>query len=442
MKDLKSNIYLKLGIIGALILLLLIPSAFIQSLIHSRQLSKKQAIHEVSSKQGGPQTITGPYISIPFSRFSKNLQTLEKLKETNDIMHFLPESLEINTEVIPEKKNRGLFEIVTYKSITHLKGEFLMPDPSLLNVKSEDCNFELAVLNLAISDLKGMQNQVILDWNGKEYLFESGLSNTHIERSGLSVPINFLDIKNGKIPFSMNIELKGSNKLLFVPLGKTTKAQMASSWPDPKLTGTFVSDYSNTSEEGFTADWNILHVNRNFPQQWKGQAYKIGNSSFGAEFMITVNSYTKSTRVAKYSILFIALTFLTFFFVEILKKVFIHPIQYFLVGFALVIFYILLLSLSEHIEFNLAYVISSALTIGLISFYTGAILKSRSIAIMLFTLLTILYTFIFVIIQMEIFALLIGSIAIFLILAIVMYFTRNIDWYELKLGKEKIPKIQ
>ena len=177
-------------------------------------------------------------------------------------------------------------------------------------------------------------------------------------------------------------------------------------------------------------------MNRNFPQEWIGDKYDINSSSFGTDLLLPVDNYKKSYRVARYAILFLVLTFITFFFVEIMKKVFIHPIQYLLVGIAIIVFYTLLLSLSEHIKFNLAYIVASILTISLVSLYTIAILKSKQIGFLIFEILLIMYSFIFTIIQLEDYALLIGSLGMFTILGIVMYYSRKIDWYKIKLGAE------
>ena len=177
-------------------------------------------------------------------------------------------------------------------------------------------------------------------------------------------------------------------------------------------------------------------MNRNFPQEWIGDKYDINSSSFGTDLLLPVDNYKKSYRVARYAILFLVLTFITFFFVEIMKKVFIHPIQYLLVGIAIIVFYTLLLSLSEHIKFNLAYLVASILTISLVSLYTIAILKSKQIGFLIFGILLIMYPFIFTIIQLEDYALLIGSLGMFTILGIVMYYSRKIDWYKIKLGAE------
>ena len=218
-----------------------------------------------------------------------------------------------------------------------------------------------------------------------------------------------------------------------MPFGKTTDVNLQSGWTTPSFNGEYLPDSRKISELGFDANWNILHLNRNYPQIWIGSNYKVNNSSFGTDLLLPVDNYKKSDRVAKYAILFLGLTFLVFFFVEILNKIFIHPIQYLLVGIALVVFYTLLLSFSEHMIFNIAYWLASILTLSLITFYSWGVLKSKKLAIMVLGILFIMYSFIFTIIQLEDYALLIGSIGIFIILTIVMYYSRGIDWYNIKL---------
>jgi len=181
----------------------------------------------------------------------------------------------------------------------------------------------------------------------------------------------------------------------------------------------------------------VLHLNRNFPQSWTGNKYKIEDSAFGIDLLVPVDNYQKSYRSIQYAILFIGLTFLVFFFIEVLNKVYIHPIQYILVGISLVVFFTLLLSISEHLNYNIAYIISAVSTLLLVAGYVQAILKSRDLTYLMIGILTILYTFIFVIIQLQDYSLLIGSIGIFIILGLVMYFSRKIDWYNLNISNSK-----
>ena len=237
--------------------------------------------------------------------------------------------------------------------------------------------------------------------------------------------------------FKLSLNLKGSQLLYFTPVGKVTDINLSSDWPNPSFNGAFLPDKREISEKGFKANWNILHLNRNFPQIWTGSQHTISKSSFGIDLILPVDNYQKSYRSIRYAILFIGFTFLVFFFIEVLNKVFIHPVQYILVGVALIVFYTLLLSFSEHMKYNLAFIISALSTLLLIAGYVKAILKSSQLSLLISGILTVLYTFIFVIIQLQDYALLIGSIGIFIILGLVMYFSRKIDWYNLSLEEKK-----
>jgi len=231
--------------------------------------------------------------------------------------------------------------------------------------------------------------------------------------------------------FSFNLNLKGSQFLYFTPVGKTTNIQLTSKWPNPSFNGAFLPDTRTTDDTGFAAQWQVLHLNRNYPQTWIGSKHSLTESAFGVDLLLPVDNYQKSYRSIRYAILFIGFTFLVFFFIEVLNKVFIHPIQYILVGIALVVFYTLLLSTSEYLTFNSAFILSAIATLLLIAGYVKAILRSNQITFLISGILTILYSFIFVIIQLQDYALLIGSIGIFIILGLVMYFSRKIDWYNL-----------
>jgi len=438
MKNLKSNIYFKVGIIVFLILILMIPTSMVESLIHEREGVQTRAIDEVSSKWGNGQTISGPFISIPFDKYVKRFNKKDSINEIiklKEWAHFLPEELKIQGNIIPEKRYRGIYEVVVYESKLKIEGNFDNIDFKKLDIDKKNVHFDKATINIGINDLKGIEKQVTINWNNKNISFNSGTSTKHIVSSGINavVPVRKDSITN--YIFTTEIDLKGSQYLYFTPVGKTTDININSNWNTPSFTGMYLPDKRTVSNTGFNSKWNILHLNRNYPQEWIGNEYYIDSSSFGTDLLLPVDNYKKSYRVARYAILFLVLTFITFFFVEIMRKVFIHPIQYLLVGIAIIVFYTLLLSISEHIKFNLAYIIASILTISLVSLYTVSILKSKQIGLLIFGILLIMYSFIFTIIQLEDYALLIGSLGMFTILCIVMYYSRKIDWYNIKLGK-------
>jgi len=211
-----------------------------------------------------------------------------------------------------------------------------------------------------------------------------------------------------------------------------TSARITSSWESPSFTGAFLPDKREVNNNGFDASWKILNFNRNYPQQWMDHAQDFSTSEFGVYFLIPLDQYLKSMRSSKYSILVIALTFLVFFLVEILTGLRIHPFQYVLVGLALTLFYVLLLSISEQIGFNLAYLYSSCMIVTMIFAYSLSVLKNKVVALLMLLFMMLTYGFIYIIIQLESYSLLVGSLGLFLALSITMFLTRKVNWYGVK----------
>jgi inner membrane protein len=349
------------------------------------------------------------------------------------MFHVLPDELNVNGKVKPETRKRGLFEVVVYQSDLDLNATFTNLHLDKLNVPLEQVELKKAFISLGISDLKGLSEQVKINVNDSSFICNPGVPSNDIIESGLHVVVP-LSYEQQKLNISCKLDLKGSQELLFVPIGKETQVDLVSNWKDPSFSGEFLPHTRNVTKDGFTARWKVLNLNRNYPQEWTGERY-VGSSSFGVDMKMPVDVYQKSMRVAKYAMLFIVLTFLVLFFVEILNKILIHPIQYILVGIALVLFYVLMLAFSEQIYFDYAYLLAAIMTIGLIYFYARAILRSRNLGMLTAAILAILYLFIFVLIQMQDYALLFGSIGVFLILGVTMYFSRKVDWFELKKGE-------
>ncbi len=420
-----------------LTLLLLIPATMIQGLVRDRENRQAEATAEVGSKWGGTQTIIGPVISIPYIDSSvpmRNGQTgvvqpysSEKLK----YIHFLPNQLSVNGKMNPEKRHRGIFEIVVYQSALVLTGKFGEMPLEATNIPRENFLTEKAFMSLGISDLRGIEDQIQLKWNQQNLIFNPGISNEEVMTSGVSVPIPLNNTDAASYDFSLSLNLKGSQYLHFAPVGKETNVHIASAWENPSFDGAFLPDTHTVSKTGFEANWKVLHLNRNFPQSWIGNKYRLEDNAFGVNLLQPVNSYSKIYRTVNYAILFIGLTFLLFFFIELISGKAIHPFQYTLVGLALCIFYALLLSISEQIPFNWAYMIATSMTMGLIIWYTNSILGEARLALLVGGTLTVIYTFIFTIIQLQDYALLMGSLGLFLTLAVIMYFSRKIDWEQL-----------
>ncbi|MCD6180214.1 MAG: cell envelope integrity protein CreD [Bacteroidales bacterium] len=438
MSKLKNNLLLKTLLIGFIALLLLIPTSMIGNLIYERENTQKEAVVEVSSKWGNAQTLTGPILSVPYTRYVKQFSerdSTEKIIQFKEYIHFLPDILKIDGFIQPEKRYRGIYEVVVYNSEINFSGRFNTLDFKALDIPLNDIQFDKAFVSIGINDLRGIEKQIDMKWNSETILFNPGTVTHDIMQSGINAEINIDLNKESSFDFSFTLYLKGSQALRFVPVGKVTDLQLESEWTNPSFNGVFLPDSRTIDESGFKAHWNILHLNRNFPQVWVGNQYSVKDSDFGVDLLLPVDNYQKSTRTIKYAILFIALTFMVFFFVEIMNKKFIHPVQYILVGFSLIIFFSLLLALSEYMKFNYAFILSAFSTLLLITAYVKAILKSNNLTFLISGILFILYSFIFVIIQLQDYALLIGSIGLFVILAIVMYFSRKIDWYNIDMGE-------
>lgn len=433
-QSIKRSVTLKLISIFILMLLLLIPLSFVESMIQERQTLRQDAITEVSSKWGNYQEVYGPILTIPVS---KRLAVEDAIKTIRDEVHILPSDLDVKGEVMPKTLRRGIYEVVVYDAQLTFSGRF----DSLNNYMNEFSDFEIhyeeAFLTIQISDLRGIKEKVVVKWNDSDNEVTPGSTINSIIASGVTVKQIFKSNPEELNRFSFNLNLQGSQFLGFVPLGKETRVNINSNWQDPGFTGAFLPNEREVSEKGFQAQWKVLELNRNYPQHWRGNKNmnELQNSMFGVNLLLPANDYQKSMRSAKYALLAISLTFLTFFLVEIFNRKKLHPFQYILIGLALVLFYTLLISISEHTNFNLAYLISSVVIIGIIALYARAILKSIKQTLMLVIILCFTYTFVFITLQLQDYALLIGSIGLTAILAFTMYITRKINWYTLSSEK-------
>jgi inner membrane protein len=283
-------------------------------------------------------------------------------------------------------------------------------------------------VNIGISDLRGVEGAFNFNWNEEPLAMSSGLVTNDIYSSGIHTSV---DLKAAtEYNFSFSTGLRGSRRLSVVPLGKQSAFSMESPWTEPNFEGSFATQKYESDEEGFTAHWEVSHLNRNYPQSWIGRQYAPTSDYFGTEFVRTVDSYSKTNRVAKYAILIIALTFMVFYFSELIKGSKVNALQYVLVGLALVLFYTLLLSFSEHIGFNAAYAVAALMTIAMEFLYSKSVLGSAKLAAYVAGVLALLYSFIFVLIQLKDFALLAGSLGLFVILGVIMYISRQIRWEE------------
>lgn len=455
-KWIRTSISARMLMIGMLILILLIPLSYVKSLIKERHYRQKEVVNEINQKWGREVLLYGPILKVPYKTytikkiFNTTTQTQQEEVETN-IKHayFFPGQLNIQTTINPEQKKRGIYKTAVYGSEIRMNGHFNTPDFSEVEVKEEDILWDKSKLIIETSNLKGVNKLVEIEFNNNTYAFASqyGVANTSSSvrkdhEYGIDtyprLNLHKLEskyIKKGDVPvknpvtFSMKMHINGSKQIRFIPVGKETDVNVVSNWKTANFIGEFLPLNSDKiTDNGFDAKWKVLDINRPFPQQSFNGIPNLKAYAFGVNFMIPVDEYQKSERSAKYGFLVIALTFLVFFLIQTMSKISIHTFQYLMIGIALVMFYTLLISISEHSSYLKAYVIAGVSVVVLITLYSKSILKTVKFPLFIGVSLTALYTFIFVIIQLENYALLVGSIGLFVILAAVMYASRKIDW--------------
>ncbi len=439
----RNPLALKGIMILVLIVVLQIPTVMIKNIIRERNDLRDGAVEEVCAKWANDQNIVGPVLSIPVT-----YEVKEKVKEVDEdgieiertkvkvmdtYYHILPENLNINGNITPQTLKRGIYEVVVYESGLTVSGDFSWNEEAndFKSIKSID--FTKAFLTFGVSDLRGLKEQIKPIWNGETLDVESGSRVPYMLESAVTVNLPDISIlKEKNIDFKFDLEVQGSQRLSFVPLGKVSETHLKSDWESPSFSGAFLPDERDVNGDGFQADWKVLQLNRNLPQAWMGRisSNRFNDAKYGVDLLLPVDDYQKTMRSVKYGIMTIALTFLIFFLVEVINKQRIHPIQYGLVGLALCLFYVLLLSISEQVNFNTAYAVSTFGIVGMIALYSLSVFNLKKITGILIVVLAGVYAFLFVTLQLADYALLMGSIGLTVILGLTMFFTRNINWYQ------------
>lgn len=418
------NITYKGLIVAGMIFLMLVPTLFIMNLVDDRASRKKEVLSEVTSKWASDQTVCGPVLMVPYGKGAGG-----------HIAYFLPEHLRIRGDLQPQVHYRSIYKVPVYLSTLDLEGDFGPLDMKALQIDPAEVHWNEAALCMGINDLRGIGDTVQVRWDEQTLTADPGLPGNEVMDSGVSVK-PALAAGDSLHHFAVHLLLKGSNQLFFTPLGKATEAHLSSAWSSPSFGGSFLPVNKTTDAKGFIADWKVLYLNRSYPQSWSDKKYNLTEAAFGVGLWEGQDLYSLTTRSIKYAILFISLTFALYFFLEIFQEKRVHLMQYVLVGLALCIFYTLLLSISEYVTFGIAYAIAAAATVLLIALYTGSVFGKARVGWIFGSVLTGLYGFIYVLLRLEDGALLAGSIGLFGILALVMYYSRKIDWHKGAVLKE------
>lgn len=435
----RTSAMARLAVMGVLLLALMLPLGMTHAVVSERAGRRDEAAAEISGVWGGTQTLAGPVLEIPY-RYS-TIDHEGQRREHTARLFLLPASLAVEGTVTPETRARGLFEVVVYEAQLRARGRFPRPDLSQVRPAPEELLWQDAVVSVGIADPKGITGDVALALAGERLVVTPGVGDTDLFATGLQAPARGLTAGTAAVPFDLAIDLRGTRELRIVPAGNDTAVRLVSPWPHPSFVGAPLPRTRSIDASGFSASWRLPYFGRGFPPQWTSASGQSGQlrtlataSAFGVTLVQPVDIYQQSERAVKYAALFIVLTFVIAFVWEIGSGVLVHPIQYLFVGFALCVFYLLLVSLAEHVRFDPAYSAAAAATIALISWYWSWVLRGARHGVIMAGALTLLYGYLYLLLRLEDFALLAGALGLFLVLGALMFVTRRVNWYELRLG--------
>jgi len=426
---------LKISLIGAIVLILLVPLLMLGGLMQERVQLREQAYEKVAGGWGGKVTVGGPMLVIP-----TQYQVVENsvAKNHREAVYVLPLQLDVSVAAKQEREPRyvGIYQVPVFIADFKLTASFDLgaqlpqiaaryPDRTIL--------WQQATLRVPVAQLRSLRQLSGARFNDEQLSFSPISGQT--QYTGLETPVS---LENGNAQgvrnFALQLKLAGSRELSVMPLGSTTQVRIQSDWPHPSFQGAFLPTQRSIGPQGFDANWQVLELNRNYGQVFAEAELEPGallDSSMGVALHQTIDVYQRGERAIKYAVLFIALTFLTFFAWEHMSRLCLHPLQYLLVGLALSIFYLLLIALSEHVSFLLAYWSAAAALVALIGIYLAGALRARWRGAIAATAMALIYGILYALVLSEDYALLMGAIVLFAILGAVMIVTRHVDWYSL-----------
>lgn len=430
----------KAAAVGALALVLLIALGMVQGIVSERQALQRQVEDNIADTSAGPQTLTGPVLVVPYRERVVEWEQDPKgekkavTREYERRAVFVPETLVIDGKANVTPRRRGLYRALQYTLTGRLDATFRVPANLGLSRAQSDITLEPAFLAIGITDVRGFQSPPKLEWNGATLTPLPGTSYAPLG-AGIHAKIGALDPSRDQVfELRTTLEVLGLGSLAVTPVGRSTTMLLDSEWPHPSSMGRFLPRAKADGENYFPATWIVSQLANNAAATLIAQGDGVpakGLDSFGVAFIEPVNVYLQSERALKYGVLFIGLTFAAFFLFELLRRLRIHPLQYGLVGLALTIFYLLLVSLAEHIAFPIAYGVASSACVVLLTYYLSHVLGGWRAGIAFGSQLTLLYGVLYGLLQSEDNALALGSVLLFAILATVMIVTRKIDWYAL-----------
>ena len=445
----RLSVLLKIAGIGLLIVLLHIPLLMTHGVLKERQRYQVQATEEIAGLWGRQQLVTGPVLAVPYAY--KAWVTRSKVvgnaavqvgdwELTTATAYFLPEALAVSGTVDPEVRQRGIYDTVVYNTRLKLTGNF-QPDFAVAGIVAERIDWEKARLLFGVSDLHGVRSvDPVQLGEGRSAGFES------VPDQLLPLAAKVEGLKSGaKLEFDFGATVQGSGQLKLTPLGRNTTATLQSKWAAPSFTGAALPVARTVGDDGFTAEWQSAHFSRGFAQSWTDRLVngpdvlaRIAAAGFGVDFMQPVDAYSMVERAQKYGVLFFLLVFAVFFLFEVTAGLRIHPLQYAMVGAALCLFFLGFLALSEFWSVALAYGVAAGACTLLVTVYSWNFLHTGRRTLVIGGGLAATYGYLYFVLKSQDYALLAGTLALFATLALVMFCTRRINWYELELNEARV----
>ncbi len=431
----------KFVLVGFLVLVISGLTSVVWLLSFERQQRAHSVQVDIAKDWGSQQRVLGPYLIVPYTVKAQRIEygkTID-VEEARQAV-FLPDTLKISGNAQTEKRHRSIYDVTVYQAKLTLEGQFKAPDLSLVEPDTTaQVRWQDAFIALGIQDVSGLKNNVQLETNGQKIDFEpsAGLSDQAGRFNGIHARLKPIaaagGLNNGALlPYKIALVLNGSSSLTFAPAGRENTVALESNWPHPGFTG-FLPVSRTITAGGFQASWSVPYLARDVPQAWAGapqtmQLDRFASDGLGVNLFVPVGFYSLVERALKYGFLFVAAAFAGVFVLELLSGRRVHPIQYIFVGLAIVIFYVLLLSFSEHIGFAPAYLVASGATGAMISAYVGMALQSLGRGLIMLGIFALLFGLLYMILQLEDYALLAGSIAAFTLLTATMFATLRVNW--------------
>ena len=423
----KQKIETKLIIIIGLIVLLLIPIFMIQNLIDERSELQQQVQADIAKSSSDEQQVIGPFIH---AQYLETVTVDGKTSEQLMNMTLLPESLNVSSNLATFEKYRGIYKALLYRSQNQFEGRFKTSALAVL----ADKKIKRLNLILAISDIRGIGQGSHINVNERSYELLPGTQLDQLPQ-GIRVELDYETIRKSEVlPYQIGLNLQGMRQLSFAPVGKNSSLTMQADWPHPSFVGDYLPTESSITAQDFSASWQTNYFATNLKELFnqclfRNECTLFKQRNMGVNLVDSVNHYLKNYRASNYAILVIVLIFASFFLLEVLRDEPIHPVQYGFVGLALAVFYLLLISLSEHLGFNIAYLLSALASAILLSVYVAGMLKNSKHGGLFLCGVLFIYSLLYGLLSAEDYALLMGSVLVFVVLSLIMMLTRRVNWY-------------